>query len=100
VRPALEGSYEALFHNAGPKQFLLDLRDQRVQCLREPHLERAIGVVYRPESERLSHYFRANLPAQFDLVLHFDETRALQSLEPSAAWESDKEAAETYPSGF
>ncbi len=100
VRPALEGSYEALFHNAGPKRFLLDLRDQRVQCLREPHLERAIGVVYRPESERLSHYFRANLPAQFDLVLHFDETRALQSLEPSAAWESDKEAAETYPSGF
>jgi erythromycin esterase-like protein len=89
VRPALEGSYEALFHSAGPKRFLLDLRDQRVQCLRGPHLERAIGVVYRPGSERVSHYFRANLPAQFDLVLHFDETRALQPLEPSAAWESD-----------
>jgi erythromycin esterase-like protein len=101
VRPALEGSYEALFHSAGPKRFLLDLRDLRVQCLRdEPRLERAIGVVYRPESERVSHYFKANLPAQFDLILHFDETRALQPLEPSNDWETDKEAAETYPSGF
>ena len=100
VRPALEGSYEALFHGAGPKRFLLDLRDQRVQFLREPRLERAIGVVYRPDSERVSHYFKANLPAQFDAVLHFDETRALQPLEPAAGWDSDKEAAETYPSGF
>ncbi len=100
VRPALEGSYEALFHDACPKRFLLDLRDQRVQCLREPRLERAIGVVYRPESERVSHYFKANLPAQFDAVLHFDETCALQPLERTAGWESDKEAAETYPSGF
>jgi erythromycin esterase-like protein len=100
IRPALEGSYEALFHNAGPKRFLIDLRDHGLQCLREPRLERAIGVVYRPQSERISHYFKANLPAQFDAVLHFDETRALQPLEPAAGWESDKEAADTYPSGL
>jgi hypothetical protein len=51
-------SYEALFHNASAKRFLLDLRDQRLQYLREPRLERALGVVYRPESERISHYLR------------------------------------------
>jgi erythromycin esterase-like protein len=100
VRPALADSYEALFHNAGAKRFLLDLRDQRLQCLREPRLERAIGVVYRPESERVSHYFHANLPAQFDAILHFDETRAVEPLHTTVHWQKDQEAPETFPSGI
>ena len=98
VRPALEGSYEALFHKVGEPRFLLvwsahlDLAEQ----LRAQRLERAIGVVYRPETERLSHYFRASLPDQFDAVLHFDETRAVTPLEKNAAWEVG-ELPETYP---
>jgi erythromycin esterase-like protein len=77
VRPALAGSYEALFHAAGRDRFLLVLNesDMIAQQLRNPRLERAIGVIYRPETERQSHYFRARLPDQFDAVLHFDATR-------------------------
>ena len=66
--------------------------------LGEPRLERAIGVIYRPETERASHYFHASLPAQFDAVLHFDRTRAVEPLERTAAWEKD-EVPETFPSG-
>jgi erythromycin esterase-like protein len=99
VRPALPDSYEALFHDAGFNRFLLDLQDERVQALREPRLERAIGVVYRPETERASHYFQANLPAQFDALLHFDQTRAVEPLQPAVHWQKDQEAPETFPSG-
>jgi erythromycin esterase-like protein len=101
VRPALEGSYEALFHEAGPERFMLNLRDEgrARELLRLPRLERAIGVIYRPETERLSHYFQARLAEQFDAVLHFDETGAVEPLEPGAHWESD-EPPETYPTGF
>jgi erythromycin esterase-like protein len=90
VRPALEGSYEALFHEAGFGRFMLDLREEgrARELLRRPRLERAIGVIYRPETERLSHYFHARLAEQFDAVLHFDER-----------WGSD-EPPETYPTGF
>jgi erythromycin esterase-like protein len=104
VRPALKDSYEALFHEAGVPRFLLTLRDgNRVAtALREPRLERAIGVIYRPETERQSHYFHARLPAQFDCMLHFDETRAVEPLERTARWQSGEagEAPETYPSGL
>ena len=65
----------------------------------EPRLERAIGVIYRPQTERLSHYFYARLPAQFDAVLHFDTTHAVEPLERSAGWDAG-EAPETYPSGL
>src|SRR5947207_13910147 len=67
VRPALEGSYEALFHETGLKNFLLTLREDNkaVKGLRGPRLERAIGVIYRPQTERNSHYFNASLPEQF-----------------------------------
>jgi erythromycin esterase-like protein len=101
VRPALEGSYEALFHEAGVGRFMLNLRDEGVarELLRRPRLERAIGVIYRPETERLSHYFHARLAEQFDAVLHFDETSAVEPLEPGARRESD-EPPETYPTGF
>lgn len=99
VRPALPGSYEALFHDVGPGRFLLRLRgDDQVAGLREPRLERAIGVIYRPETERDSHYFHASLPAQFDAVLHFDRTRAVEPLERSTDWEAG-EVPETFPSG-
>ena len=66
--------------------------------LDEPRLERAIGVIYRPETERASHYFHASLPAQFDAVLHFDRTRAVEPLERTAAWQKG-EVPETFPSG-
>jgi erythromycin esterase-like protein len=101
VRPGLPGSYEALFHDTGVPRFLLTLRDDGkvVAALRDRRLERAIGVIYLPETERLSHYFYARLPEQFDAVLHFDETQALEPLERSAHWERG-EVPETYPSGF
>jgi erythromycin esterase-like protein len=98
VRPALPGSYEALFHDVGLERFLLILRDHRMEHLGEPRLERAIGVIYRPETERASHYFLASLPAQFDAVLHFDRTRAVEPLERTAAWHG-AEVPETFPSG-
>jgi erythromycin esterase-like protein len=66
--------------------------------LAEPRLERAIGVIYRPETERQSHYFHARLAEQFDAVIHCDETRGVEPLERAAAWEPT-EAPETYPTG-
>jgi erythromycin esterase-like protein len=96
VRPALAGSYEALFHAARPASFLLNLRAEATGPLRDRMLERAIGVIYRPETERASHYFYARLPDQFDAVLHFDETRAVEPLEYTAEWEAG-EIPETYP---
>ena len=98
VRPSLPGSYEHLFHETGIEQFLLLLRDGPArQALGTERLERAIGVIYRPESERISHYFRARLPQQFDAVFHVDRTSALEPLERWAFDETD--LPETYPSG-
>ncbi len=99
VVPAMEGSFEAMFHDVGMPAFLLTLPRgaQVTEVLRAPMLERAIGVVYRPEAELASHYFRAQLADQFDAILHFDETRAVEPLEPIA--ESGGEPAETFPSG-
>ncbi len=99
VRPALAGSYEALFHETGLPRFLLPLRDGVAEALRRPRLERAIGVVYRPETERHSHYFHARLPDQFDAILHFEETRAVEPLEYTAGWEVG-EPPETFPTAL
>jgi erythromycin esterase-like protein len=101
VRPALAGSYEKVFHEAGVPRFLLPLRADAdlAAALMAPRLERAIGVLYLPETERRSHYFQARLPEQFDFVLHFDQTRAVEPLERSAMWEAG-EVAETFPSGL
>lgn len=100
VRPALEGSYEALFHDLGERRFLVDLtRGDSSRALRGPLLERAIGVIYRPETERVSHWFEADLAEQFDFVVHIDETRAVEPLERSAGWELG-EPPETYPSAL
>jgi len=100
VRPALPESYEALFHTVGIPHFLLPLgeSEEAVEALRPARLERAIGVIYRPETERLSHYFHARLPEQFDAILHYDETRAVEPLERIAPRDL-VEAPETYPSG-
>jgi erythromycin esterase-like protein len=101
VRPALAGSYERLLHEVGLPRVVLPLRTdaELASALAPEHLERAIGVIYVPETERRSHYFLASLPAQFDYLIHIDETRAVEPLERSALWEGG-EVAETYPSGL
>ncbi|MDH5580260.1 MAG: erythromycin esterase family protein, partial [Betaproteobacteria bacterium] len=103
VRPGLTGSYEALFHEAGVPNFYLDLAgpSEAVRVLSQPRLERAIGVIYRPETERLSHYFEAVIPRQFDAVFHYDHTRAVEPLERTPIWERGSvELPETYPSAL
>lgn len=92
VRRARPDSYANLFHRTGLEAFLLPLRDRRIgEWLAEPRLERAIGVVYRPQTERQSHYFGARLGEQFDAVIHIDETRALQPLPDRPRHESPGE---------
>jgi erythromycin esterase-like protein len=99
VRPALNGSYEALFHETGVPSFLLTLRDNNwlSGVLNKKRLERAIGVIYLPETERASHYFEARLADQFDAVIHLDETRAVEPLERTSQWEAGEELPETFP---
>ncbi|MGZ4814424.1 MAG: erythromycin esterase family protein, partial [Terriglobales bacterium] len=98
VRPALNDSYEALFHQTGVPSFLLVFRgnDWLSGVLRRARLERAIGVVYLPQTERVSHYFGARISEQFDAVIHIDDTRALEPLERTAEWNTG-EPPETYP---
>jgi erythromycin esterase-like protein len=101
VRPGLENSYELLFHQVGLPAFYLDLtrKDQRLESLHEPRLERAIGVIYRPQSERVSHYFWARLPEQFDALLYFDETTAVEPLDRAADLTTE-EVPETFPTAL
>lgn len=100
VRPALEGSYERLCHESGVAAFRLSLRnprrDELTEELLEPRLERAIGVIYRPQTERRSHYFRAILPKQFDEYIWFDKTEAVHAL-PA---EEMSGMPDTYPFGL
>lgn len=99
VMPSLHGSYERVFHEVGIERFLLTLdRPDLIKSLGHPMLERAIGVIYLPETERYSHYFTASLANQFDAVIHVDHTKALEPLETSALWHHQE--AETYPTGF
>jgi erythromycin esterase-like protein len=83
VRPALPESYAGHFHDLGFGNALLPLRDRGdvAAGLNEPRLQRAIGVVYLPQTERQSHYFTARLSQQFDAVIHWDVTRAIEPLE-------------------
>ena len=98
VRPALSDSVEELFHEVGQKEFLLffGATPDAAETLRAARLERAIGVIYRPEAERQSHYFQARVTDQFDAVVHIDDIRAVEPLERTAGWE-EGEAPETYP---
>ncbi len=101
VQPGLHGSLESVLHQAGGgKNFWLDLRDDDTlrKGLREPILERAIGVIYRPQTERWSHYFHCKVAEQFDALLHFDETNALQPLDRNSGTE-EGELPDTFPSG-
>ena len=102
VRDGLPGSYERLFHQTGLPRFWLALRNNAAlgQALAERRLQRAIGVLYLPETERASHYLEAQLPAQFDAMIHIDSTQALEPLEPGPGWLIDQEPPETFPSGL
>ncbi|MCK6547914.1 erythromycin esterase family protein [Myxococcota bacterium] len=84
VRPAHPDSFEATFHEVGLPRFMLSMR-RAADVLGDPRLERAIGAVYIPEAELENHYFLANLPQQFDAVIHIDETKALVPLDARAA---------------
>jgi erythromycin esterase-like protein len=99
VNPSLENSYERLFHDTGWPNFMLIFKEApgSREVLSEARLERAIGVIYRPRTERMSHYFHANLTRQFDAVIHHDQTSALQPLESVAPF--IPEEAETFPTG-
>src|SRR5437773_2791631 len=99
VRPALASSLEATFHYADIPNFLLPLRIPNPQAFRDSRLERAIGVIYLPRTERQSHYFEARLSEQFDVLIHLDETNALRPLERQALWETG-EFPETFPTGM
>ena len=113
VRPSREDSCERLCHDSGVERFLLPLRHEKgdaarpdestgatrsplVRGLLEERLERAIGVIYRPATERQSHYFHAALPRQFDEYVWFDETRAVTPL-PTTDESEAEEPAETFP---
>lgn len=100
VRPSHKDSCEQIFHRTELSEFFLNLRDPEIEELfRKPQLERAIGVIYRPETERASHYFTAVLSEQFDGVIHFDETSAVEPLD-KAVGETGKDAPETFPAGL
>ena len=100
VRPGLPGSYEALFHEHRDDRFVVDLGDHSAaRALEGPRLQRAIGVIYRPDTERWIHYFSARLPAQFDAIVHVDRTEALTPLDRSAGWD-EGEPPETWPTAL
>jgi erythromycin esterase-like protein len=100
VRPGLPGSYERTFHDSAHGRFWIDLADRGIAAaLRGAQLQRAIGVIYRPDTERWSHYFEARLPEQFDALVHLDNTKALTPLDRSAGWD-EGEPPETWPTGI
>jgi erythromycin esterase-like protein len=105
VRPSLSGSHERMSHDSGVERFLLDLREGEVgrdvrEELMEPRLERFIGVIYRPETERWSHYSEAILAKQFDGWVWFDETSAVTPLPGEARPGEHVGTEETYPFGL
>ena len=100
VRPGLPGSWEALFHDIALPRFALPMRGERalVDALARPRLQRAIGVIYRPETERQSHYFLARPAQQFDAIVHLDRTSAVKPLDGREP-HPPGEPPETWPSG-
>ncbi|WP_227982764.1 erythromycin esterase family protein [Nocardia spumae] len=100
VRPALASSIEELLHDTGRHSFLIRTdADGVTEILRSPRLERAIGVIYRPSSERHSHYFHSRPAERYDAIIHIDNTTAVRPLEPSPAW-TTAATPDTYPSGL
>jgi erythromycin esterase-like protein len=100
VRYPLHDSYEDLFHQTKLNNFWFFTDDAKLpeEWHQQERLQRAIGVIYRPQTERMSHYFYALLPQQFDVMIHLDKTQALTPLELSSAW-IEGELPDTYPSG-
>jgi protein-L-isoaspartate(D-aspartate) O-methyltransferase len=100
VRGSLPGSYERLYHEAGVERCLTDLRAGQHPDLRDrltpAQLERFIGVIYRPDTERWSHYTDAQLPRQFDAYVWFERTRAVTPL----SHEHGSGMPETWPFGL
>lgn len=100
IRPSRKDSCEQIFHQTGLPRFFLNLRDAEMKdLLNRPQLTRAIGVIYRPQTERASHYFAARLSGQFDGIIHFNETRAVTPLDDTSGWAKD-DAPETFPEGL
>ena len=100
VRAGLRDSHEAVLHAIGQPRFWVDLADgETARAFSDERLQRAIGVIYRPQTERWSHYFGARLARQFDVYVHLDETSALRPLEPDSGWTAG-ELPETYPSAL
>ncbi|ASQ86342.1 erythromycin esterase family protein [Mycobacterium intracellulare] len=101
VRPALNGSIEELLHETGRSSFFVSpvISPEAAEPLSVVRLGRAIGVIYRPETERQSHYFHVRPADQFDAMIHIDRTRALEPLEPTSRWIAG-ETPETYPTGL
>jgi erythromycin esterase-like protein len=107
VRPGMEGSWEKLFHEVGIDFFMLHFRakPELMSALAgKKLLERAIGVIYRPDTERWSHYFDCDIARQFDCVIHIDETRAVEPLVRSQRWVKGEQGTpdlpETFPTGL
>jgi erythromycin esterase-like protein len=104
VRPGLNASWEAVFHQVGTPNFMLPLRDHAElrQLTDTQRLQRAIGVIYRPQTERQSHYSYTHLARQFDALVHWDESHALEPLDKGLRWHEGEagEVPETYPSGI
>jgi erythromycin esterase-like protein len=100
VLPALRGSYEDVLHGLGGHDFWFRTDARAIpDTLRQPRLERAIGVIYRPETERRSHYLVSRLLSQYDAVVHLDHTHAVEPLDRDPLWDAG-EPPETFPTGF
>ena len=102
IRQPLPRSCEELFQSTKIPAFILNLQVTEIKALlEEPLLQRAIGVLYKPETERWSHYFETQLSNQFDVVIHIDQTTALEPLDKSSYWQrgEEDELPETYPFG-
>lgn len=100
LRPALPGSCEAVLHDSRHERLVLPLTDANLrEKLNRPRLQRAIGVIYEPEHERSIHYFETCVADQFDAIIHFDKTRAVEPLDQVSGWETDW-FPDTYPYGL
>ena len=102
VRPALAESYESILHAVGVPRFLLPLTGAPlpvVDALAPARLQRAIGVIYRPQTERASHYYATHLCRQYDALIFIDETRAVEPLEQNPTWSGPPGADATWPTG-
>jgi len=98
VRNALPNSVEDIFHRTALPRFFLPLKGEVARAFQALRMERAIGVLYLPQSERSSHYFPCRLGDQFDAIVHFDITQALEPLDPTSEWITGEE--DTYPFGL